>query len=256
MAVALRDDPGLWLLLHLRRPGDRSRDGHGPCTVCGAAARFVHNSWILPRDLRRSWPPELAARESSFCDSCGSSRRIRLLASTLLALYGESARSVAELVREPGFRALAIAEINALGRMHPFLATLPQLAYSEYPQEDVTALSYADAAFDLVLTSDTMEHVPDPTAGFREIRRVLRPGGRHVFTVPVDPRRAHTRSREGLPPVHHGRGGGPFAPVTRRNDLLAYTDFGTDLPALLREAGFETEASGSGLDVVYVASAR
>ena len=34
--AGLRDDPGLWLLLHLRPVGDRRHDGRGRCAVCGA----------------------------------------------------------------------------------------------------------------------------------------------------------------------------------------------------------------------------
>jgi ubiquinone/menaquinone biosynthesis C-methylase UbiE len=41
------------------------------------------------------------------------------------------------------------------------------------PSEDLCALSYADASFDLVVTSDTLEHVPDVDAALREIPRVL-----------------------------------------------------------------------------------
>jgi SAM-dependent methyltransferase len=216
----------------------------------------VRNSWILPRELAREWPPGFVDRESRLCDHCGSSGRIRAFADALLALYADAATSMPELVREPAFRALCVAEVNAIGRMHPVLAELPGLVHSEYPEEDVTALSYADASFDLVLTSDTMEHVPDPWLGFREIRRVLRPGGRHVFTVPTDPRRAATRSREGLPAQHHGRGGGPFSLVTRRNDMLATADYGTDLPDLLRPLGFETDVRGEGVDLVYCSVAR
>lgn len=252
----LRRDPGLWLLLHLRPPRDRHGDTHGRCSVCGEAACFVRNSWILPGELAREWPPAFVDRESQLCDHCGSSRRIRSFADALLDLYADSATAMRDLVREPGFRELRVAEINAIGRMQPLLAELPQLVHSEYPDEDVMALSYDDASFDLVLTSDTMEHVPDPWLGFREIRRVLRPGGRHVFTVPTDPRRGESRSRDGLQPQHHGRGGGPFSLVTRRNDMLATTDYGIDLPDRLSEFGFETEVRGEGVDVVYCAVAR
>jgi SAM-dependent methyltransferase len=164
--------------------------------------------------------------------------------------------SIASLVEDDGFRNLEIAEINAIGRMHPFLAPLPRLTYDEYPEQDIQALSYTDASFDLVLTSETLEHVPDFRRALAETRRVLRPGGRHVFTVPVDPRLERTRSRDGLEPVHHGRGGGPFALVTRRNDMLACTDFGLDLPDILREHGFEPEVHGSGIGTVYCAVAR
>jgi SAM-dependent methyltransferase len=144
-----------------------------------------------------------------------------------------------------------VAEINAAGRMHPFLAPLPGLTYVEYPEEDVQELSWPDASFDLVLTSETLEHVPDLHQALREIRRVLRPGGRHVFTVPVDPLLPVTRSRSGQPPQHHGRGGGPFALVNRRADLLAHWDVGADVPELLREAGYEPEVYGEGVTTIF-----
>ena len=159
-------------------------------------------------------------------------------------------------MREEPFRRLAIAEINSIGRMHPFLADHPRLSYSEYPEEDLMNLSYPDASFDLVLTSDTLEHVPDPRLALRETRRVLRAGGRHVFTVPHDPRRERTRSREGLAAQHHGRGGGPFALVTRQADMLAHTDFGADVEEILREAGFDPETFFDGVEAVFCGVVR
>ena len=218
--------------------------------------RFVRNSWVLPHELARAAPAGLADRESQFCASCGSSLRVRVFANVLLEHYAGEARSIAGLAEEERFRLLDIAELNSIGRMHPLLAPLPRLTYAEYPEQDIQALSYPDASFDLVLTSDTLEHIPDFRRALTETRRVLRPGGRHVFTVPLDPRLERTRSREGMTPTYHGRGGGPFALVTRRNDMLAYTDFGLDLPDLLREAGYEAELHGSGLETVYCAVAR
>lgn len=210
----------------------------------------------MPAELAREWPPEFVDRESQLCSECGSNRRVRRLAETLLGIYGEGAASIPELVAEERFRALEVAEINSIGRMHAFLAPHPRLTYSEYPEQDLMGLSYPNAGFDLVLTSDTLEHVPDPRVALREIRRVLRAGGRHVFTVPLDPRRERTRSRDGLAPQHHGRGGGPFSLVTRQADMLAHTDFGTDVPELLREAGFEPESRFEGVETVFSGAAR
>ena len=252
--VALRDDPGLWLLLHLRPPRDRRRDGRGRCAVCGAEGRQVMNGWVLSPELRRRYGDALAARESLFCERCGCSLRVRRIAEVLVGLYGETASSLAELVGEDAFRALRVAEINSVGRMHDVLAGLPGLVHVEYPEEDIQALSFQDASFDLVLTSETLEHVPDPRTALRETLRVLRPGGRHVFTVPVDPAVETTRSRDGLPAEHHGRGGGPFALVTRKADMLVHTDFGRDLPGVVRAAGFEVETDGEGLELVVVAT--
>jgi SAM-dependent methyltransferase len=224
--------------------------------VCGAETRFVRNSWILPADLAREWPREFVDRESQLCAECGANRRVRRIAEVLVSLYGESSRSITELMREESFRRLAIAEINSIGRMHAFLADHPGLSYSEYPEEDLMKLSYSDASFDLVLTSDTLEHVPDPRLALRETRRVLRAGGRHVFTVPHDPRRERTRSREGLPAQHHGRGGGPYALVTRQADMLAHTDFGADVEEIVREAGFDPESFFDGVDTVFCGVVR
>ena len=41
-----------------------------------------------------------------------------------------------------------------------------------------------DASVDVVLATETLEHVPDPGTFLAEARRVLRPGGRIVLTVP------------------------------------------------------------------------
>jgi SAM-dependent methyltransferase len=239
--------PGRRLLHVLRPPGDRRGDEHGHCSVCGAETRFVLNSWILPQTAAEEWGPEwvepFARRETLLCTSCSASLRVRRLADVLLLHYAESATSVAGLVEEPGFRALDVAEINAVGEMHRFLARLPRLRHTEYGAEggeDIQALSYPDASFDLVLTSETLEHVPDWRLAIAETARVLRPGGRHVFTVPLVPTRERTEdvSARGW---HHGRGSGVFRLVGARHDMLVHTVFGRDLLDELRAAGLEPE---------------
>lgn len=46
-------------------------------------------------------------------------------------------------------------------------------------------LPYEDGTFDLVTALDVVEHLDDDLAGLREMRRVLRPGGRVLLFVPT-----------------------------------------------------------------------
>jgi len=46
-------------------------------------------------------------------------------------------------------------------------------------------LPYDDGTFDLVTALDVVEHLDDDVAGLREMRRVLRPGGRVLLFVPT-----------------------------------------------------------------------
>jgi SAM-dependent methyltransferase len=263
---------GRRVLLNVRLPSDRRHDQRGHCSVCGADSRFVFNTWVIPDDLRSAWGDAAVSlaytrRESLFCRSCCSSLRVRGIADVLLSLYGSGAKSVAEMIHQAQFRSLDVAEINAIGStgsLHSFLAQLPRLSYSEYRgpdrlgevidgarNEDICRLTYADESFDLVLSSDTLEHVPDFRAALHETRRVLRPGGRHVFTVPIVASRASTDTRalidgDGdvvhvLPPLYHGRGAGLYRYVPVGDDLLTFTEFGRDLVDHMREAGFQPD---------------
>jgi SAM-dependent methyltransferase len=55
-----------------------------------------------------------------------------------------------------------------------------------YPVQDYSGglLPFADATFDLVFSSNVLEHVRDLTLMLREIQRVLRPGGQAIHILP------------------------------------------------------------------------
>ncbi|APW60267.1 class I SAM-dependent methyltransferase [Paludisphaera borealis] len=232
-----------------------------PCSVCGKTRPMLYRRRVIPNRLVELWglsPGQavaLARKESSDCSACGAKLRARRLAEVLLNLYPTGARSLRDWTRSAVARDLRIAEINRIDGLHEALKGLPGFQPSDFTPgaspgsvvdgvrcENFTRLTYPDAYFDLVLTSETLEHVPDLATALAECRRVLAPGGRHVFTAPVSPNVSKTFPRARLGPdgsVEHlapsiSHPGGDWGyPV--------FTELGTDFPDILRQAGFETE---------------
>jgi SAM-dependent methyltransferase len=136
-------------------------------------------------------------------------------------------------VRQSAARDRRILEINEAGTLTPWLSRLPKHVLTRYPECDMTRLPYPAGAFDLVVHSDTLEHVSDPDRALSECFRVLAEGGASVFTVPVIVGRL-TRSRRGLPASHHG------SRDCREPDFLVHTEFGADVWSAVFAAGFQS----------------
>jgi len=183
----------------------------------------------------------LANEESGVrCLRCGASPVHRSLGAVLRRCVGNvGSRDACELsARGPLARYLrAHARSAALSE---YLVDVPPGALRGGVRcEDAERLTYADASFDLVTHTEVLEHVADDARALRELRRVLRPGGWMLFTVPlygaITAERARLRNgviEHLLPPVYHGdpaRGGEP---------VLAYRDYGGDIVARLRDAAF------------------
>jgi len=98
--------------------------------------------------------------------------------------------------------------------------------------ENLEALTFSEETIDLHITQDVMEHVFDPTAVFREIARTLKPGGSHVFTVPLvnrdKPSRRRARKKDNgqieyiRPAEYHGN------PISDQGALVTI-DWGFDI---------------------------
>ena len=57
--------------------------------------------------------------------------------------------------------------------------------------QDLEASSFRDAEFDVVITQDVFEHIPDAIAAETEVMRILKPGGVYCFSVPFLPYENH-----------------------------------------------------------------
>ena len=60
---------------------------------------------------------------------------------------------------------------------------------SGWRNEDLENQTFADETFDLVISQDVMKHIFNPEKAFSEISRTLKPGGAHIFTVPISIRK-------------------------------------------------------------------
>lgn len=212
---------------------EKPRSYTGCCSICGKFGVF--------RGTLRSGPH---LREQFACSACGATMRYRDQATAILQQFaGGTAMHFDDFVQTAG-PGLRILEFGLKGPFVPRLRSLAgyrqaylfeDAAIGEENNgvrcEDIRRTTFADESFDLVITSDVMEHVDGWRQAVAEIARLLAPGGAHVFTVPLAwPLRPKSRARaelvngeivHHLEPRHHDSGTG--------GKTLVFTDFGRDL---------------------------
>ena len=66
------------------------------------------------------------------------------------------------------------------------LDLIPEGACEEKIPGDACALPFEDNTFDLAVAFDVLEHIEDDVKAVAELNRVLKPGGRFIFSVPAN----------------------------------------------------------------------
>jgi len=206
------------------------------CHVCGGS-EFSHHDVLWP-ELINDWqlsPNEIKYinRQQGFCcQFCGNNLRSIALAKVILSAWGFEGTLVQFSETEVA-KKLRVLEINEAGGLSPMLKNFPCHQLVEYPAYDMTNLSFETGTFDLVIHSDTLEHVENHVSGLAECRRVLKKSGCCAFTVPVVLGRL-SRSRAGMKKSYHG------ASDEDGGDLVVQTEFGSDVWKYVLEAGFSS----------------
>jgi SAM-dependent methyltransferase len=210
----------------------------GYCDVCSKPSLF------------RSWNENF--RETGLCILCGAKSRQRQIAYVAGRMYRDN----------PDYRSLAknnlkLYNLESNHALHRAMKDKPGYYSSEYlgpgkapgqvvdgvRHEDAHGLSFDDCSFDLVISSDVWEHLPDPYAAHKEIYRVLKPGGRHIFTVPfyqasiLDETRSvlneNGETEHLLEPIYH------VDPISDEG-ILVYSIFSIESLVKLKQLGFHT----------------
>jgi SAM-dependent methyltransferase len=234
----------------------------------------VYDALIEPTRKIEAWL-ELQQQVEGWCDCCGKVVPLRIDAGPRFAHHpslragmvcprGTNARArlllrmVRSLGLEQGRCALFEAHsplASALKELTPLEMHLSEYVDGGVPsgetimianrpvtQQDMTATSYPDKFFDVVVHNDVLEHIPWHHAALRESGRILKPGGVLMFTVPFFIQLDQSvqlaslgpdgRVRQHIePPEFHGD------PI--RGSVLTFWHFGWDLLTSLRDAGFD-----------------
>ncbi|NJL61891.1 MAG: class I SAM-dependent methyltransferase [Methylacidiphilales bacterium] len=224
----------------------------GTCNICGNVTVFVCI------DAK-------TARNNMYCPFCLSSSRKRHVAKVILNQIqnhqpknkiSTQITAIAQLreanklifynadVDDAFFKYLYGSKFYFCSTFEPNIEPGTETRKQVYCQS-LENLTFADASFDFVVTEDVLEHVRNHEQAFRELHRVLKIGGYHIFTIPCNfdqPTivRVDTSGTEDihlLPPEYHGD--------RIRGQILAYRTFGIDLFELLDKLGFATQVDFS-----------
>lgn len=217
------------------------------CNICGAVGTFSGTLRL--------------GRENFPCPDCRANLRYRDQAAAILQQFACGlALCIDEFVRQDEFKNLSILEA-ALGG--PFIRRFTRVSnyvrsylFDDVPVgevkdgvvcQDLQSTTFEDEKFDLIVTSDVLEHVADWRAVVRETRRILRPGGAHIFSIPLrwplsSTSVARARVVNGtvqhlVEPRYHRSGDGQRA--------LVFTDFGVDVLAYHEAIGMRARLFNS-----------
>jgi SAM-dependent methyltransferase len=174
-----------------------------------------------------------SSAESRACLFCSANERYELLAIEIKTRFGQnlSEKDVLELDPHSPLRKILSRARTHTRSFYEAGREGGSARADGAVCEDITALTFHDESFDLIVSSDVLEHVPLLDKAVEETARVLRPGGVHFFTVPP---RAKTKKRAEVVDgkIHHIETPEYHRDPLSANGILAFWDVGPDLPVM------------------------
>jgi SAM-dependent methyltransferase len=156
----------------------------------GLARYYLYRDILLARPRRHScnicgWRGRRFLtyyHDNVLCPQCGSQVRHRLIAAAL------DLPVISALARLEGATMLHVSPEYCMGLV--FRPRVRRVVRADFMATacdvlmDATHIPLGPGSVDVVMACDTLEHIPDDRAALSEFRRVLRPGGIAILTVP------------------------------------------------------------------------
>ena len=164
----------------------RKQRGYGLyCIFCHQQHQHFIASHPLPQDAPALQNHDVVAGYGAdiICPYCFSNARERMVRLLVEEHCNPAGKKILHFSPEPViFRWLSgIATVTTADLHIGFYKHIDK----KVEVQDITAMSYADDSFDLVMANHVLEHVPDDVCAMKEIFRVLKPGGDVVLQVPI-----------------------------------------------------------------------
>ncbi len=107
-------------------------------------------------------------------------RRLKIGTDAAVLDIGTGTGSNLRMLREEGYRNVTGIDLNPLA-----IRYCRDKGFTSVLSGDATKLPFAEGQFDVVLATDTIEHINDDRGALQEIHRVLAPGGYAIIVVPA-----------------------------------------------------------------------
>lgn len=210
---------------------------YGKCAVCNSPQPFLVDYQAAETENGRRKPNW---RERLICPNCGCNSRQRFIIDKIFSNYKQG-ESVLLYEKNTDVYRKVIRELQDVVGFEYAGVGCNEKEIEGINCEDICRLSFDDESFSLLAANDVFEHTPEFEKAFSEAYRVLKPGGKLIFTVPFDGNSAFTAVRAEM-----GENGiistteewYHESNIPGQKPLLVCQLFGWDILDVLRRCGF------------------
>ena len=185
---------------------------YGNCAVCNSPQPFIVDYQFAEEE---NGIKKLNWRERLVCPNCGCNSRQRFIIHKVFEHYKVGMQVLLYEQATEVFKRIQREIPDVTGFEYKKVDSHNQEEGKEISYEDVCGLKYTNDRFDIVVSNDVFSQADDYKEALKEAQRVLKSGGKMIFTVPFD--------------------GNSVSSVRRGENMI----FGWDIIDILKQCGFK-----------------